>query len=124
MMAYDPMRVARAAVLAVTISAMLGAPALADAPFRFSLGLKFEGPSAPFLIGRDKGYYRAEGLDVTFDNAAEPLDIVKRVAAGDFAMGFGDINLLVKFRDQHPKMPVAAVFMGYNRPAYAIVTRK
>ena len=100
------------------------APASAEAPVRFSLGLKFEGPSAPFLIGLDKGYYRAEGIEVTFDNAAEPLDIVKRVAAGDFAMGFGDTNLLIKFRDQNPKIPVTAVFIGYNRPAYAIVTRK
>jgi NitT/TauT family transport system substrate-binding protein len=138
MMAYDPIHLARGAALvplrmlanfgigtlAVAIAVMPAAPASAEAPVRFSLGLKFEGPSAPFLIGLDKGYYRAEGIDVTFDNAAEPLDIVKRVAAGDFAMGFGDTNLLIKFRDQNPKIPVAAVFIGYNRPAYAIVTRK
>lgn len=124
MMAYDPIRFARAAVLAATIAAAPVAPAAAEAPVRFSLGLKFEGPSAPFLVGLDKGYYRDEGLTVTFDNAAEPVDIIKRVAAGDVAMGFGDTNLLIKFRDQNPKMPVAAVFMGYNRPAYAIVTRK
>jgi NitT/TauT family transport system substrate-binding protein len=124
MMAYDPIRLAGAAILAAAISAPLVAPAAAEAPVRFALGLKFEGPSAPFLVGLDKGYYRAEGLDLTFDNAAEPVDIIKRVAAGDVAMGFGDTNLLIKFRDQNPKMPVAAVFMGYNRPAYAIVTRK
>ena len=124
MITYHPIRFARAAVLMAAISAPLAAPAAAEAPVRFALGLKFEGPSAPFLVGLDKGYYRAEGLDVTFDNAAEPVDIIKRVAAGDVAMGFGDTNLLIKFRDQNPKMPVAAVFMGYNRPAYAIVTRK
>jgi NitT/TauT family transport system substrate-binding protein len=124
MMAYDRNRVARATVLVAAVWTMLAAPASAEIPLRFSLGLKVEGPSAPFLVGLDKGYYRAEGLDVTFDNAAEPVDIIKRVAAGDVAMGFGDTNLLIKFRDQNPKMPVAAVFMGYNRPAYAIVTRK
>jgi NitT/TauT family transport system substrate-binding protein len=123
-MAYDPIRFACAAFVAAAISAPPTAPAAAEAPVRVALGLKFEGPSAPFLVGLDKGYYRAEGLDVTFDNAAEPVDIIKRVAAGDVAMGFGDTNLLIKFRDQNPKMPVAAVFMGYNRPAYAIVTRK
>jgi NitT/TauT family transport system substrate-binding protein len=124
MMAYDPISFARAAVLAAVIAMPLAAPAAAEAPVRFALGLKFEGPSAPFLVGLDKGYYGAEGLAVTFDNAAEPVDIIKRVAAGDVAMGFGDTNLLMKFRDQNPKMPVVAVFMGYNRPAYAIVTRK
>jgi NitT/TauT family transport system substrate-binding protein len=124
MMAYDPTRFAYAALVAAAVSAPLTAPAVAEAPVHFALGLKFEGPSAPFLVGLDKGYYGAEGLAVTFDNAAEPVDIIKRVAAGDVAMGFGDTNLLMKFRDQNPKMPVAAVFMGYNRPAYAIVTRK
>src|SRR5262249_22743510 len=113
MMAYDPIRFALAAVLATAIAA----PAAAEAPVRVALGLKFEGPSARFLVGLDKGYYQAEGLDVTFDNAPEPVEIIKRVAAGEVAMGFGDTNLLIKFRDQNPKMPVAAVFMGYNRPA-------
>lgn len=124
MMAYGPIRFARAVFLIAAGWAVLAAPAIAEAPLRFSLGLKFEGPAAPFLLGLDKGYYRAEGLDVTFDNAAEPLDIIKRVASGDYVMGFGDVNLLIKFRDQNPKTPATAVFMGYNRPAYAIVTRK
>jgi NitT/TauT family transport system substrate-binding protein len=124
MMAYDRNRIARAAVLAAAVSTMWAAPANADVRLRFSLGLKFEGPSAPFLVGLDKGYYKAEGLDVTFDNAADPADIIKRVAAGDYAMGFGDINLMMKFRDENPKTPVTAVFIGYDRPAYAIVTRK
>ncbi len=124
MMAYDPIPLARAAFVFAAFSAPLAGPAGAEAPVRFSLGLRFEGPAAPFLLGLDRGYYHAEGLDVTFDNAAEPLDIIKRVAAGDFAMGFGDVNLLIKFRDQNPKLPVAAVFMGYNRPPYAIITRK
>jgi NitT/TauT family transport system substrate-binding protein len=124
MIAYDPIRIARATVLVGAIWTMLAVPAAAEIRLRFSLGLKFEGPSAPFLVGLDKGYYRAEGLDVTFDNAAEPADIIKRVASGDYVMGFGDINLLMKFRDENPKMPVTAVFIGYDRPAYAIVTRR
>ncbi len=123
-MAYDPICVARASMLAAAVSTLLAVPANAELPLRFSLGLKFEGPSAPFLVGLDKGYYRAEGLDVAFDNAAEPMEIIKRVASGEYVMGFGDINLLIKFRDENPKTPVTAVFMGYDRPAYAIVTRR
>jgi len=123
-MAYDPIRCGRAAVAIAAVALALAVPAAADAPIRFSLGLKFEGPVAPFLVGLDKGYYRAEGVDVAFDTSPDPADIIKRVASGAYDMGFGDINLLIKFRDQNPKMPVSAVFMGYNRPAYAIVTRK
>src|SRR5262249_33235289 len=124
MMAYDPIRVARATFLAAAVGAMAAVPAAAEAPLRFSRGLKFEGPSARSGAGLDGAYSGAEGLEGTSDNGAEPLDIIKRVASGDYGMGFGDINLLIKFRDANPKTPVIAVFMGYDRPAYAIVTRK
>ena len=124
MMAYNRNRFARAAFAIAAIWATLATAAAAQTRIKFSLGLKLEGPSAPLLVGLDKGYYRSEGLDVAFDTVADPLQTIERVASGAYDMGFGDINLLIKFRDQNPKMPVTAVFMGYNRPAYAIVTRK
>jgi NitT/TauT family transport system substrate-binding protein len=98
--------------------------AAAQTPIKFSLDFKFEGPSAPFLIGIDKGYYQAEGLDVTIDTAAGSIEPIMRVASGAYDMGFGDINTLIKFRDQNPNMPIKAVFMVYNRAPFSIVARK
>jgi NitT/TauT family transport system substrate-binding protein len=109
---------------AALAGATLAGPACAQTPVRFSLDFRFEGPSAPFLAGLDKGYYKAEGLDVTIDPAAGSLESITRVASGSYDMGFGDINAMIKFRDQHPGTPIAAVFMVYNRPPFAIVTRK
>jgi NitT/TauT family transport system substrate-binding protein len=114
-----PMRVGL--LLAV---ALAGGPATAQTPIKFTLDFKFEGPSAPFLIGIDKGYYKAEGLDVTIDSAAGSLEPINRVASGTYDMGFGDINSLIKFRDQNPATLIKAVFMVYNRPPFSIVTRK
>jgi NitT/TauT family transport system substrate-binding protein len=123
----------RFAILALTRMAFAGAalagatlagPACAQTPLKFSLDSRFEGPSAPFLIGLDKGHYKAESLDVAVDPAASSLEAITRVASGTYDMGVGDINALIKFRDQNPGMPVAAVFMVYNRPPFAIVTRK
>jgi NitT/TauT family transport system substrate-binding protein len=112
-------------MLAVTAAAAaLASPAAAQTAIKFSLDFKFEGPSAPFLIGLDKGYFKAEGLDVTIDTAAGSLEPINRVASGTYDMGIGDINSLIKFRDQNPGTPVAAVFMVYNRPPFAIITRK
>ena len=93
-------------------------------PIKFSLDFKFEGPSAPFLIAIDNGYYRDEGLNVTIDAAAGSIEPIQRVASGIYDMGFGDINSLIKFRDQNPNIPIKAVFMVYNRPPFSIVTRK
>ena len=103
---------------------MVSATYAADTSIKFSLDFKFEGPSAPFVVPLDKGYYKAEGLDVTIDSAAGSVEPINRVAAGTYDMGFADVNSLMKFRDANPAMPIKAVFMVYNRPPFAIVGRK
>src|SRR5690349_15472693 len=51
------------AVAAVILIAMFAnSAAAAQIGVRFTLDFAFEGPSAPFLVPLDKGYYRAEGL--------------------------------------------------------------
>jgi NitT/TauT family transport system substrate-binding protein len=98
--------------------------ASAQQAIKFTLDWKFEGPAAPFLVPIDKGYYKAEGLDVTIDTAGGSLEPLNRVAAGTYDMGFGDINSLIKFRDANPNVPIKAIFMVYNKPAFSIVSRK
>ena len=113
----------RAAAFAVLANLAAGA-ANAQTFVKFSLDFKFEGPSAPFLLGVDKGYYKAEGLDVTIDTAAGSLESIQRVASGTYDMGFGDINTLIKFRDANPGVPMKAIFIVYSKPPYAITSRK
>ena len=76
--------------------------ASAQTTIKFSLDFKFEGPAAPFLVAIDKGYFKAEGLDVTIDTGGGSLEPINRVASGTYDMGFGDINSLIKFRDANP----------------------
>jgi NitT/TauT family transport system substrate-binding protein len=112
-------------MLAAALAAMVAAsPARAETPIKFSLDFKFEGPSAPFLVAIDKGYFKAEGLSVTIDTSAGSVEPINRVASGTYEMGFADINSLIKFRDANPSNPVKAVFMVYNKPAFSIVGRK
>jgi len=98
--------------------------AAAQTAVKFTLDSKFDGTSAPFLLPIDKGYYKAEGIDVSIDTAADSHESIRRVAAGDYDIGFGDINLLIKLRDKDPGLPVKAVFVVYNRPPYAVIGRK
>ncbi len=57
-------------MLAAAFAAVLaGSPVQAETPIKFSLDWKFEGPAAPFLVAIDKGYFKAEGLDVTIDTS-------------------------------------------------------
>jgi len=116
--------VGRSAWLALFLAVIVATSAAAETTVRFTLDFKFEGPSAPFWLALDKGYYKAEGLSVTIDPALGSLEPIERVASGGYDMGFGDINSLIKFRDSNPRTPVKAVFMLYNRPPFAIIGRK
>jgi NitT/TauT family transport system substrate-binding protein len=118
------LRRAAGGILVAAAAAALALPAAAQTAVKFTLDFKFEGPAAPFLVGLDKGYYKAEGLDVTIDTAAGSLEPINRVASGTYDMGFGDINSLIKFRDQNPGTPIKAVFIVYNKPPFSIVGRK
>jgi NitT/TauT family transport system substrate-binding protein len=118
-------RAGRPACAGLALAALLvtGAKA-AETNIHFTLNRAIEGPAAPFLLPLDQGYYKAEGLNVSIDPAASPLEPITRVASGNFEMGLADINALIKYRDAHPKAPVKAVFMVTNRPAYAVIARK
>lgn len=104
--------------------AVLAVPAVAETPVKFSLDWKFEGPAAPFLLAKDKGYFADEGLDVTIDTGAGSVEPINRVASGAYDMGFGDINSVIKFNDQNPSTALKSIYMVYNKPAFAIVGRK
>jgi NitT/TauT family transport system substrate-binding protein len=121
---FESSRRARIVLMAAAWTAACSASALAETPVKFTLDWKFEGPAAPFAVAIDRGYFKAEGLDVSIDPGAGSLEPINRVASGAYDMGFGDINSLIKFRDQNPGTPVRAVFMVYNKPAFSIVGRK
>ncbi len=120
------LRLGRLGLLAAAsiLSVLATGPACAQTAVKFSLDWKFEGPAAPFTVAIDKGYFKAEGLDVTIDTAAGSLEPITRVASGTYDMGIGDINSLIKFRDANPGVAIKAVYMFYNKPAFSIVGRK
>jgi NitT/TauT family transport system substrate-binding protein len=118
-------RIGRPAYLAAAALALVfSGPTAAQTGIKFSLDGRLEGPEALVLLPQDKGYFKTEGLDVTVDDAASPLEPITRVASGSYDLAFADINALIRYRDQNPSAPVKAVFMVYNKPPYAVVTRK
>ncbi len=108
----------------LTVLLTLAVDAVAQTPVRFALDWRFEGPAAPYFVAIDKGYYKAEGLNVTIDPGAGSVEGINRVASGAYEMGFADINSLVKYRDNSRNLPVKAVMMVYDTPAFAIVSLK
>ena len=106
------------------VAALAATSAGAQQAVKFTLDWKFEGPAAPFTVAIDKGFFKAEGLDVTIDTAGGSLEPLNRIASGTYDIGFGDINSLIKFRDANPNVPIKAIYMVYNKPPFSIVGRK
>lgn len=105
---------------AAVLAAASGAQA--QTAVKFALDWKFEGPSAPYFVAIDKGYYKAEGLDVSIDSGPGSVAGIARVAAGTYPLGFFDFNSLTRFLDQTPDAPVTSVLMVYDVPPFAIVS--
>src|SRR5260370_10314424 len=110
------------ALLAVALG--LATPVFGQTAVKFSLDWKYEGTQSPFLLALDRGYFKAEGLDVTIDTAGGSVEPINRIASRTYDMAVADINSLIKFRDQNPQTPLKAIFMIYSNPPFAIVTRK
>jgi NitT/TauT family transport system substrate-binding protein len=118
-------RIGRIAYLIVAAFVLVSAaPARAQTGVKFSLDGRLEGPEALILVPQDKGFFKGEGLEVSVDEAATPLEPITRVATGGYDMALADINTLIRYRDQHPSPPVKAVFVVFNKPPYAVVARK
>jgi len=106
-------------------AALIAATPLAaqDSDIAFALDWRFEGPSAPYFLAIDNGYFAEQGLNVEVTAGQGSLDALPKVASGAFPLGFADINSLIRFVDQNPGAPVTAVMMIYDSPPFSIVGR-
>ncbi|MBL0730644.1 ABC transporter substrate-binding protein [Piscinibacter sp. HJYY11] len=107
-----------------TAAAMLPAIAFADTPIKVVLNWKYQGPQAWFFVAQDKGYFKAEGLDVTIDQGEGSAASITKVAAGAYQAGFGDINAVIDLAAKRPADAPVAVYMLYNSPPFTIVVKK
>jgi NitT/TauT family transport system substrate-binding protein len=115
----------RSLLAALTAAAALQAPgASAQQAVKFTLDWRFEGPGALFLLPAAKGYFKAEGLDVTIDSGAGSAGAVNRIATGGYDMGFADLAALIEFLANNPANKTQAVFMVYETAPAAIFTLK
>lgn len=118
-------RLARRAVIALALGSIAAGAMAADVTkIKFTLDWRFEGPSAPFLMAKAKGYFEAEGLDVTIDSGAGSAGAFTRVATGAYDMAFSDFNALVEYDAKNPDSKLQAVYMVYNYTPAAVVTLK
>ena len=88
------------------------------------LNWKYQGPQAWFFMAQDKGYFKAEGLDVEIDQGEGSSAAIPKVASGAYQAGFGDVNALINLAATRPADAPVAVYMIYNTPPFTIVVKK
>jgi NitT/TauT family transport system substrate-binding protein len=109
--------------LGLALSAGFAAAAQAQTKIRMVLNWKYEGPQGMFFLADDRGYFKQEGLDVTFDQGNGSGAAVPQVANGAYDMGFGDINALIELAAKKPDDAPVGVYMLYNRPPFTIAVK-
>ncbi|HEV2510852.1 ABC transporter substrate-binding protein [Bosea sp. (in: a-proteobacteria)] len=110
---------------ALLASFALAGPALAqETTIKFTLGWKTQGSDAAFFVARDKGYYKAEGLNVVIDQGEGSGATVTRIMGGAYDAGFGDVNAIIQNAAAKPGENPVMVYMIWNRPPFAISSKK
>jgi len=115
------MRLARLAVLGAAAVA-LGTSSLAFAQDKVSLRLNWYlgGLHVPFYYGKDKGYYAAEGIDLTINEGRGSANTVQVVAAGSDTFGLADSSSVVLTASKGAD--VKSVMSLLNTTGYSVVS--
>lgn len=89
-------------------------------PVRFILNTFYSGPQAWFFLAEDNGYFREEGLDVTFSEGTSLARAVTSMTTDAYDVGYGDLNELVRMQGEGREDTPVAVMAIHNRPPYTI----
>jgi NitT/TauT family transport system substrate-binding protein len=112
---------ASATLLALPLG--LATPADAQTKLKLVLNWKYQGPQGMFFLADDRGYFKAEGLEVTLDQGNGSGAAVPLVANGTYDVGFGDINALIELAGRKPEDAPVAVYVMFNQPPFTVAVK-
>lgn len=93
-------------------------------PVKFSLNLPRNGTNSPFIYALEKGYFAAEGIEITAMDPASGADALQRAATNTYDVSFADLTSLAEFYASFPDQVPLAVFNIYKITPAAIVSWK
>jgi len=108
---------------ALCIPVALSAPASATTKLKMVLNWKYQGPQGWFFLADDRGYFKAEGLEVVMDQGNGSGAGVPLVANGTYDVAFGDVNALIELAAKKPDDAPIAVYVMYNRPPFTVAVK-
>src|SRR5271170_1069658 len=83
-------------MLAVLLAVMLASPAWAEDAVSLRLNWYMGGVHAPFFLGKEHGFYRDAGLDLTINEGRGSANTAQVVAAGTDTFGLADSSSVMR----------------------------
>lgn len=110
----------------MAVLAVISAPQAAGAQtkIRFTLDWIPGATHSAFFVALQKGYYKAEGLDVSIDRGKGSAEVVRQLASDTYDMGFPDINVVLDFNSKNPDQAFPVLMSGYEQAPAAIIVLK
>jgi NitT/TauT family transport system substrate-binding protein len=101
--------------------ACAAASASAQTAIKFTSDWRIEGPAVFFLLPMYKGYFKDEGLDVSFDVGVGSAAAIQRIASGAYDIGSGDMTALIEYYGNNPgAQTMQAVYQIYESNPSAV----
>jgi NitT/TauT family transport system substrate-binding protein len=92
---------------------------------RFVLDFLLQGQQSPFVLGRERGYYAAQGVTLSsFDAGRGGADSITKVANGSYDIGFGDLSSMIEFNARNPGQELIAVALIYEQAPLSLISLK
>jgi NitT/TauT family transport system substrate-binding protein len=92
---------------------------------RFVLDFLLQGQQSAFVLGRERGYYAAQGVNLTaFDPGRGGADSITKVASGTHDIGFGDLSSMIEFNAKNPGQELIAVLLVYDQAPLSLLSLK
>lgn len=112
------MRIIRGIVFAV--AALAAAGALAQDKVSLRLNWYLGGLHVPFYYGKDRGFFAAEGIDLTINEGRGSANTVQVVAAGSDTFGMADSSSVVQTASKGAD--IKSVMSLLNTTGYSVVS--
>jgi NitT/TauT family transport system substrate-binding protein len=122
-MTFRPLMLALTASVALVLPLGLTTPADAQTKLKMVLNWKYQGPQGQFFLSDDRGYFKAEGIDMTIDQGSGSGAPPGLVANGTYDVGFGDINSLIELAGRKPDDAPIAVYVMFNQPPFTVAVK-
>lgn len=93
-------------------------------PVKVQLSFLMQSLDAPLILAINKGYFKEEGLDVSYERGFGNVDTVSKLGSGAFDISFSDMYNALDFNSKNPNDQIIAVAVYQNKAPFAIVTLK